>query len=71
MALGEGTGALMMMPLLDSALYLYKNGMSNCPGDYKVVEKNGKQIKSCINCSFPHIKDNYDKVNQIIKKANS
>lgn len=27
MALGEGTGALMMMPLLDSALYLYKNGI--------------------------------------------
>lgn len=27
MALGEGTGALMMIPLIDSALYLYDNGM--------------------------------------------
>lgn len=27
MALGEGTGALMMIPLIDSALYLYNNGI--------------------------------------------
>lgn len=27
MALGEGTGALMMIPLLDNAIYLYENGI--------------------------------------------
>lgn len=32
MALGEGTGALMLIPLIDSALYFYKNGIrfENC-----------------------------------------
>lgn len=42
-----------------------------CPGNYKIVESKGRLIKSCIDCSFPHIPDNYDKVNAIIKANNS
>lgn len=44
--------------------------MSSCPGQYKIIEKNGKQIKSCIDCSFPHKADNYDKIMQVIKHHN-
>lgn len=33
MALGEGTGAIMLFPLLDAALYLYKNGSVFSEGD--------------------------------------
>jgi Zn-finger protein len=31
-------------------------------------EKDGQMIKSCIDCAFPHIPENYDKVIDIIKK---
>lgn len=41
--------------------------MPNCPGHYKLIEKDGNQIKSCIDCKFPHVAENYEKVNQIIK----
>lgn len=42
--------------------------MQNCPGTYTMLERDGKMVKSCIDCTFPHIPDNYDKVNQVIKK---
>lgn len=44
--------------------------MPNCPGHYKWIEKEEKQIKSCIDCTFPHVEENYEKINKIIK-ANS
>lgn len=44
--------------------------MTNCPGQYKMIEKNGKKIKSCIDCSFPHRAENYDKIMQVIKYQN-
>jgi len=44
--------------------------MVNCPGTYKIIEKDGRAIKSCIDCTFPHIYENYDKINQIIRKNN-
>lgn len=44
--------------------------MSNCPGNYTIIEKNQKKIKSCIDCTFPHKKENYDKINEIIKMNN-
>lgn len=40
----------------------------NCPGNYEYIEKNGRKIKTCINCTFPHQPENYDKVIQILKK---
>ncbi len=40
----------------------------DCPGNYKIIDKNGKKIKSCINCDFPHRAENYDAVVAILKK---
>ncbi|MBP5413921.1 MAG: metal-binding protein [Lachnospiraceae bacterium] len=39
----------------------------DCPGNYKMTEKNGKLIKSCIDCVFPHIPGNYDKIMSMLK----
>ncbi len=41
----------------------------DCPGDYKIIDKNGKKIKSCLNCDFPHKEENYDTVIAILKRA--
>lgn len=35
---------------------------SNCLGNPSWKEKNGKQIKICTNCDFPHRKGNYEKI---------
>ena len=40
-----------------------------CPGNAKMVEKNGKIIKSCKDCLFPHRPENYDKVVELIKQS--
>lgn len=42
--------------------------LENCPGDHKMVEKDGRLIKSCINCRFPHEPENYDIIIGILKK---
>lgn len=39
----------------------------NCPGNYHYLEKDGKKIKACTDCTFPHQAENYDKVMQILK----
>ena len=44
--------------------------MTNCPGNYRMVQKDGKAIKTCIDCMFPHIEENYEKINQVIKTNN-
>lgn len=44
--------------------------MENCPGNYEYKQKGDRTIKSCINCDFPHKKDNYPKVVAILS-ANS
>lgn len=38
----------------------------NCPGNYKMIESKGNIIKSCMDCTFPHKPENYDKVNAIL-----
>nr|WP_297707753.1 cysteine-rich small domain-containing protein [uncultured Butyrivibrio sp.] len=40
----------------------------NCPGDYTIIEKGDKKIKSCMDCTFPHNPDNYDTIMAILKK---
>lgn len=42
--------------------------MKNCPGNYTMIEVEGKPLKSCMDCSFPHKAENYDKVNAILKQ---
>ena len=37
-----------------------------CPGNPKYLEVDGKVIKVCDECMFPHIPDNYDKIIHIL-----
>ncbi|MCR5590333.1 MAG: cysteine-rich small domain-containing protein [Lachnospiraceae bacterium] len=40
----------------------------DCPGDYVMTEKDGRQIKNCSACTFPHKAENYPEVIRLIKK---
>lgn len=41
---------------------------SDCPGDNYYKDKNGKKVKVCTNCTFPHQPDNYDYIIQFLKE---
>ena len=45
---------------------LYRLG-DNCPGNPEFIEKDDVRIKSCMNCTFPHDPDNYDKIMELLK----
>ena len=34
--------------------------LEECPGEYRFIESNGRQIKECTNCTFPHEAENYE-----------
>lgn len=34
----------------------------NCPGNPKYIQVNGKTVKECSDCTFPHYPDNYDSI---------
>ncbi len=36
--------------------------MEKCPGNYRYIESNGKCIKDCMDCTFPHVPENYDSI---------
>lgn len=40
----------------------------NCPGKPVYRERDGKRIKDCTNCTFPHQPENYDTVIQMLKR---
>lgn len=42
-------------------------GMNPCPGKNIFKDINGKQVKVCTDCSFPHEAENYDKIIEILK----
>lgn len=42
--------------------------LENCPGSPSYKEKDGRRIKVCTSCTFPHRAENYEKVLQLIKK---
>lgn len=42
--------------------YCPLNSHEKCPGTPKYIEVKGKRIKDCSDCIFPHKKENYDKV---------
>lgn len=44
--------------------------MDNCPGHPSYSEKNGRRIKICTDCTFPHMPENYDRIMQILKNNN-
>ena len=43
-------------------------GKEKCPGTPEYVERIGKRIKICDNCTFPHKAENYDVIVQILSK---
>ena len=42
--------------------------IKDCPGNPQFVEKKGKNIKVCTNCTFPHQPENYDRIIEILKE---
>ena len=42
--------------------------IKECPGNPQFVEKKGKIIKVCTNCTFPHQPENYDRIIEILKE---
>ncbi len=40
----------------------------DCPGNYRMVERGGKTIKSCIDCTFPHEAENYEIVVALLRE---
>ena len=42
--------------------------IKDCPGTPQIVEKKGKIIKVCTNCTFPHQPENYDRIIEILKE---
>ena len=38
-----------------------------CPGKPKYKEKDGRIVKVCIDCDFPHRPENYDKIMNILR----
>ena len=43
-------------------------GWENCPGNPEYPEKNGRKIKDCTNCTFPHRAQNYDRVVSLLSE---
>ena len=39
-----------------------------CPGNPSYIEKDGRKIKDCTNCTFHHQPENYDVVIQMLKE---
>ncbi|MCR4651272.1 MAG: cysteine-rich small domain-containing protein [Lachnospiraceae bacterium] len=42
--------------------------IDDCPGNPVFREKDEGTVKVCTDCSFPHQKDNYDKIVAILKE---
>ena len=41
----------------------------HCPGKPRFKEKDGKKIKICTDCNFPHKPENYDIIIKLLKKS--
>ena len=42
-------------------------GLKNCPGNPVYIERDGRQIKKCTDCNYPHVPENYDNVMKVLK----
>lgn len=38
-----------------------------CPGKPEYLEKDGKKIKVCTNCTYPHRPENYENIMAVLK----
>lgn len=41
--------------------------IKNCPGNPVFKEKNGKELKICTNCTFPHVPEHYDQIMEVLR----
>ena len=41
-------------------------GREHCPGRYKWLELEGRRVKSCMDCTFPHRPENYDRMIELL-----
>ena len=42
--------------------------LEHCPGNPRYFEKNGRRIKDCSGCTFPHDPEHYDTIMQILRE---
>ena len=42
--------------------------LDRCPGEPKYKVRDGKTIKVCTGCTFPHRAENYDRIMEMIRK---
>ena len=42
----------------------------DCPGNYTIIEHDGRKIKNCADCTVPHIASNYPEVITLLKSGN-
>ena len=42
--------------------------MDPCPGKPSFIEKDGHRIKACTDCVFPHLEENYETINELLRK---
>ncbi len=40
----------------------------HCPGKPEYIMSDGKKVKSCMNCTFPHRPENYDVIMRLLRK---
>lgn len=40
--------------------------LDNCPGNPVYIQKEDKKIKSCVNCTYPHQRDNYKAIMKLL-----
>ncbi|MBQ6695440.1 MAG: metal-binding protein [Lachnospiraceae bacterium] len=45
--------------------------MEPCPGTRDYVEIEGRKVKVCTNCTFPHKEESYEKIIQILGDNNT
>lgn len=42
--------------------------LEHCPGNYTRIKVNGRVIKSCENCLFPHKPENYEAIMKLLSQ---
>lgn len=45
--------------------------IENCAGNPHYIQRDGRKIKDCTNCTFPHHPENYDAIIQFLKASNN
>ena len=43
--------------------------LEHCPGNPRFQEKEGRTIKVCTDCTFPHRAENYEKIIELIRAS--